>query len=209
MKKTIEEQVAEFCTKMWRTSGARFNAQRRMKYRNTMSVFSISVLSIYLIAITVFQKIYKISDICPDLDNHLTFISVVGAVFIIVISLIEWASDFSLKSDQLFHNANAIKDLRLQLEHGLSDEVNSQELTNTLAKARLVYENLTDGKNPNHEPIDDLYFRSHHKDEPGTPFIMTNTERRMVWLKWHFACYGFYLIILSLPLIILLALWKL
>jgi len=207
LKKTIEEQVAEFCTKMWRTSGARFNAQRRMKYRNTMSVFSISVLSIYLIAITVFQKIYKLSDICPDLDNHLTFISVVGAVFIIVISLIEWASDFSLKSEQLFENANDIKDQRLQLEQGLSEGLNSQELAALLTRVRQAYETLTNGNNPNHEPIDDLYFRAHHKNESSTPFNLTTTERVLAIIRWHFACNGLYIILLALPFLILYGLW--
>ncbi|MDZ4140463.1 MAG: SLATT domain-containing protein [Methylotenera sp.] len=204
--KTIEDEVTEFCTKMWRTSGARFNAQRRMRYRNTMSVFTISLLSLYLIAIAVSQKIYFLGDVCPDLDKNLTFISIVGAVFIIIISLIEWASDFSLKSDRLFENANTIKDNRLDLEQSLSKGLSSVELCAKLELASNHYKSLTNGNNPNHEPIDDLFFRAQNKSEPSKPFSLTRCERGFAYIRWYFACYGLYIIALTSPLLILLIL---
>ena len=188
---------------MWRTSGARFNCQRRMRYRNTLSAFTISILSVYLIAIGVFQKIYDISNSNPALDKHLTFIAIVGAVFIIVLSLIEWAGDFSVKAERLFENANKIKELRSKLDRLSTKGLSEKVLTSQFDKIAENYDQLTNGVTPNHDPIDDLLFRAQNPSEPQTAFQLTKPQRIWTYVRWYWTCYWIYTIALLSPIVTL------
>lgn len=198
---TIYEAAQVLRTKMWRTAGARFNCQRRMKYRDVTSSFTIAILSVYLIAISVAQKIYNVGQSNPALDNHLTFIAIVGAVFIIVISLIEWASNFSVRAERLFENATEINQQRARLERALIDGVPEGTLRSEFDAVSLEYGKLVDKHSPNHEPIDDLLFRSHNNTEPHPSFKMNWFYAMFIETIWVSATFGLYfLLLLALPL---------
>lgn len=198
---TLYEAAQVLRTKMWRTAGARFNCQRRMKYRDVTSSFTIAILSVYLIAISVAQKIYNVGQSNPALDNHLTFIAIVGAVFIIVISLIEWASNFSVRAERLFENATEINQQRARLERALIDGVPEGTLRSEFDAVSLEYETLVDKHSPNHEPIDDLLFRSHNNTEPHPSFKMNWFYAMFIETIWVSATFGLYfLLLLAFPL---------
>ena len=193
---TLYEAAQALRTKMWRTAGARFNCQRRMKYRDTISSFTIAILSVYLIAISVAQKIYNVGQHNPAFDNHLTFIAIVGSVFIIVVSLIEWAGGFSVRAEQLFENATEINLHRARLERALIDGVPVETLQSEFEAVSLEYEKLVDKHSPNHDPIDDLLFRSHSRTEPHPSFRMNWFYAMFIETKWLFATFGLYLLLL-------------
>lgn len=196
---TLNEAAQNLRTKMWRTAGARFNCQRRMKYRDTISSFTIAILSVYLIAISVAQKIYNVGKCYPDFDNHLTFIAIVGAVFIIVISLIEWASGFSVRAERLFENATEIKKLQARLERALIEGTPEQTLSSELEAVSLAYEHLVDKNSPNHDPIDDFLFRSQNRTEPHPSFQMNEFTAMWARGQWLMFTYGLYVILLIIP----------
>lgn len=196
---TLRETAENLRTKMWRTAGARFNCQRRMKYRDTTSSFTIAILSVYLIAISVAQKIYNVGECYPELDNHLTFIAIVGAVFIIVISLIEWASDFSVRAERLFENATEIKRLQARLERALIEDTPENILRSEFEVASLKYEHLVDKNSPNHDPIDDFLFRSQNRTEPHPSFAMNGFATMWARTLWLMFTYGLYVILLIIP----------
>ena len=193
---TLREAAENLRTKMWRTAGARFNCQRRMKYRDTTSSFTIAILSVYLIAISVAQKIYQLEQINPAFDTHLTFIAIVGAVFIIVISLIEWASNFSVRAERLFENATKINQQRARLERALIDGVPEATLRSEFEAVSLEYEKLADKNSPNHEPIDDLLFRSHNRRESHPSFQMNWFYAMFIETLWMSATFGLYFLLL-------------
>ena len=184
---------------MWRTAGARFNCHRRMKYRNTFSAFTIAILSVYLIAMAVYQKVYSTSQCNPTLDNHLTFISIVGAVFIIVLSLIEWASDFSVKADRLFENGNKIKGLRSKLEGALVEGTPDDTLKQIFEEVSQQYVELTDGSHPNHDPVDDYLFRAQNRNEPHAAFALNFFEAAWARIWWPIVTYWLYVTVLVMP----------
>lgn len=196
---TLNEAAQNLRTKMWRTAGARFNCQRRMKYRDTTSSFTIAILSVYLIAISVAQKIYNVGECYPDFDNHLTFIAIVGAVFIIVISLIEWASGFSVRAERLFENATEIKKLQARLERALIEGTPEQTLSSELEAVSLAYEHLVDKNSPNHDPIDDFLFRSQNRTETHPSFQMNEFTAMWARVQWLMFTYGLYVILLIIP----------
>jgi len=197
---TLYEAAEALRTRMWRTAGARFNCQRRMKYRNTTSSFTIAILSGYLIAISVAQKIYNIGECYPEFDNHLTFIAIVGAVFIIVISLVEWASEFSIRAERLFENATEIKKLQAKIERALVDGTPESELKSKFEEASLAYESLVDKNSPNQDPIDDFLFRSQNRKDPHPSFSMNGLEAVWARVLWVIFTYGLYGILLSIPI---------
>ena len=65
-------------TTVWRTAGARYNAARRLKRREFMSVLSLALLSSLSVAIAFLQRIYSPQGGTP-LDNYLTALQVVLA----------------------------------------------------------------------------------------------------------------------------------
>lgn len=203
---TRYDAANEFRTKMWRTAGARFNCHRRMKYRNTFSAFTIAILSVYLIAMTVYQKVYSISQSNPALDNHLTFISIIGAVFIIVLSLIEWASDFSVKADRLFENANKIRELRSKLENALVEGTQDSTLMQVFEEVSQRYGELTGGTHPNHDPVDDYLFRTQNRREPHPAFALSVFEAIWARIWWAIVTYWLYVTVLVMPVIFLVIL---
>lgn len=196
---TLRETADRLRTKMWRTAGARFNCQRRMKYRDTTSSFTIAFLSVYLIAISVAQKIYNVGECYPEFDNHLTFIAIVGAVFIIVISLIEWASDFSVRAKRLFENATEIKKLQGRLERALVEGLPEQALRSEFEAVSLEYEQCVDKNSPNHDPIDDFLFRAQNRTEPHPSFTMNWTMAFGARILWLMFTYGLYVFLLIIP----------
>jgi hypothetical protein len=196
---TLNEAAQNLRTKMWRTAGARFNCQRRMKYRDTTSSFTVALLSVYLIAISVAQKIYNVGERYPEFDNHLTFIAIVGAVFIIVISLIEWASNFSVRAERLFENATEIKKLQSRLERALIEGTPELTLSTELEAVSLDYEHFVDKNSPNHDPIDDFLFRSQNRSDPHPSFKMNGFTAKWALVQWLLFTYGLYVILLILP----------
>lgn len=200
---TLYEAAQALRTKMWRTAGSRFNCQRRMKYRDTTSSFTIAILSGYLIAISVAQKIYNVGEHHPEFDNHLTFIAIVGAVFIIVISLVEWASDFSVRAKRLFENATEIKKLQAKIERALVESAPETLLKSEFEDVSRAYENLVDKNSPNHDPIDDFLFRSQNRKEPHPSFTMNAIEAGWARFLWLIFTYGLYVTLLSIPVVTL------
>lgn len=193
---TLREAANELRTKMWRTAGSRFNCQRRMKYRDTTSSFTISILSIYLIAISVAQKVYNVGQNHPDIDSHLTFIAIVGAVFIIIISLIEWAVQYSVRADRLFENATEIKKLHGRLERVLIEGSSEITLKNEFETIWSDYEKLVDKNSPNHDPVDDFLFRAQNRREDHPSFQMNNYQAVWAWIWWGMASFGLYVALL-------------
>jgi uncharacterized membrane protein len=193
---TLRESADDLRTKMWRTAGSRFNCCRRMKYRDTTSTATISMLSIYLIAISVAQKIYNVGHEHPDIDNHLTFIAIIGAVFIIIISLIEWAGNYSVRAERLFENATEIKKLQARIERALIDGTPESILKSEFESAGHDYEQLVDKNSPNHDPVDDSLFIAQNRTESHPSFRINFFQAWSARIWWMMASFGLYIALL-------------
>lgn len=189
--------------RMWRTAGARFNAYRRMKRCNNLSAFTIAMLSIYAVTISVCQIRYDLGTENPILDKNLTIISVVGSLFIVAVSLIEWAKDFSIKADRLLDNATQITNLRTELQFFLATNQNGS-LTQGVDNIRKAYDRLTDGDSPNHEPLDDLMFRAQNYSDPNPKFEMHGFQAFLVRSWCHLLAYWFYISAILIPPVVVI-----
>lgn len=182
--------LLELQTKAWRTSGARYNAARRLKGRDWFATFSIAMFSATGVALAVIQKVYGF-EANSSVDRYVTVLSVAIGLFVIVISLIEWGFSGAVKADVLHRNAEQLNRLQLEIAQTLSSEAVVDSVVVT--KLRERYEEIKDGCSCNHEPCDDALFRSRQRLSPefldahGKPkigcFMARLTELIALWNK--------------------------
>jgi hypothetical protein len=147
-------------TQAWRTSGARYNAARRLKRRDWLATFSIAMFSAIGIALAVVQKVY-VQKSTPELDSYITVVSACIGLFVLVISLIEWGTSGSVKADTLHHNAELLNQFQRKIDQDLATP---RELGEAIVTARREeYEEIKAGCPHNHEPVDDMLFRAQQR----------------------------------------------
>ena len=199
--KNLNDYLSDLQTSAWRTSGARFNAARRLELHDWTGTFSIAMFSAIGVGITILQKIYAFP---PEsiIDNYLTSLSVFIGIFVIIISLIEWGSNSRVVSEGLYKNATELNQLHREvgqiIANGVSD--NLQHSNAAVTSLREKYELIKSSCPFNHKPIDDLLFRVAYRnskeflDKDGKPTIGW-THARYISLKgfilnnWYFGTF--------------------
>lgn len=96
--------------KMWQTKGARFNGHARLHRRHWMSIGATSVLSCYLVGISLYQLTFE-SNIPQTGLKLLSVANVVVSVFLIMITLLESARNYGHDAERMHENALAISKL--------------------------------------------------------------------------------------------------
>lgn len=160
------QYLASLRTDAWRTSGARFNAARRLKIRDWFATFSIAMFSAIGVGLVVFQKVYAVP-VGGSVDKFLTVLSVFLGLFVIVISLIEWGAAGGKKAEVLHRNAEQLNEFQRKLQQLLAEEADGSIFeSERVSKLRLEYESIKSECAHNHEPIDDVLFVSGHRLSP-------------------------------------------
>jgi hypothetical protein len=161
----------------WCTSGARYNAARRLKRRDWFATFSIAMFSAIGIAIAVVQKVY-LPKASSDLDNYLTVAAVCIGLFVIVISLIEWGFSAAAKADALYRNAELLNRHQRKVAQVLaaSDHLGESAVTNL----REEYEAIKDSCPYNHEPVDHRLFLAQQRF--SVEYLDGDHKPTMSWL---------------------------
>lgn len=188
----MKEYLQSLRTQAWRTSGARYNAGRRLKRRELFSTVSLGMFSALSIAVAFLQRIYTAPAGTP-LDNYLTALSVCLGVFLLAISLMEWGAANGAKADTLHRNAEDLNAFQRKLAQRLAQiDAGTELIWDNVEELRNEYEIIKGRCSHNHEPLDDLLFRAAHRasDEflrpVGEPAV-GDWEARWVALRWHFS----------------------
>ncbi|MBD8633717.1 SLATT domain-containing protein [Oxalobacteraceae sp. CFBP 8755] len=196
-------------TDVWRTSSARYNAARRLRRRELFATVSLALLSSLTVAIAFIQRIYAPPS--SQADNYLTALSGFLGVFLLTISLVEWGAKTGATAEALHQNAEKLNDLQRKI--GLKTGLLSSGGTMTWNEVDALadeYKLLKAECRFNHEPIDDAYFKAHHRNAPeflinGNPAM---SERQAFWYAtrwkissiWYFTGLWFIVLGLALPL---------
>jgi hypothetical protein len=154
--------LEELATTVWRTSGTRYNAARRLKRRELVSIASLSFFSAFTIVIAFIQRVLVTAE-SPALDNYLSVLSMCLGLFILVLTLIEWGAGCALKADVLHRNAEELNVLQRKIWYCI--KINGEAGNNDSSFAcvdgfREDYEDIKAKCQYNHEPIDDSFFRA-------------------------------------------------
>jgi SMODS and SLOG-associating 2TM effector domain family 5 len=176
-------------TDAWRTSNGRYDAARRLKRRDILATFSISMFSALTIAIAFFQKLYGLQ---PSgwLDKYLTAFTVCLGICILVISLIEWGVSNGVRGAALHRNAEELNYFQRELSQKLAEIASTGTISiNDVDTAREKYDQIKRSCEHNHSPIDDWHVRAIRRlspefcDTSGRP-IMSWIEAQRIRLAW-------------------------
>jgi SMODS and SLOG-associating 2TM effector domain family 5 len=139
--------------KMWQTKSARFNAHMRLQRRHWLSIAATSILSCYLVGISLFQLAFE-SSISPTERSLLSVTNIVVSVFLIVITLLENARNYGDEGERMRENAQAISKLYNKFQALTVTEADKQR-----DKFAQAYSDLLIDAKLNHKDIDRNLFR--------------------------------------------------
>lgn len=166
--------IKELRISAWATSSARFNAARRLKLRDLFAAFSIALFSSIGIGLAVMQKTYAVKADSAG-DRYLTLLAVCIGLFVLVISLVEWAAGNTLRADSLHRNAEDLNTLQRKIQQRVAFVDDGQTLLmSDVDNLRAEYETLKAKCPYNHESIDYRYFLAVHRFSPE--FLDTNKK---------------------------------
>ena len=162
MEKEKERDYADkFLRTLWITKGARFEAHRRLMARHTYSVFTIAILSIYVIGASLISLMYQDTLQASDI-KFINLFTVLTSVFILVVSIYESGRDYVTRAELMLRCGQNITELHSEVDYkkkqGLLELDNFQPYIDR-------YHNIMREYNENHENIDYKYFVTHHKKE--------------------------------------------
>lgn len=150
---------------------ARFAAAERLERKHTVSLFSLSMVSLYFVGLSMWQVIYA-STLDEGANRLITLVSIMSSVFTLVIALIEAMNDYKMKAYHMHNCALAVNDLyqELKLVEG-SDAGVVQDF-------RRRYNEAVRGCPFNHARID---------------YLMARAEQATAWEDrvWARLCYAF------------------
>lgn len=184
-------------TTAWRTSGARYNASRRLKRRELFSTVSLALFSAIIIIIAVVQRLYAapIQDI-DGLDNLLTALSIGMGLFILIFTLMEWGSASGLKAYILHRNAEDLNALQSKIGHMVAKNKTAQYVLLNWDEAellRLEYEKIKGQCTENHIPTDDEYFLITKRHSLEFKYLnLKKLKITLTWLKWNLSSVWYY-----------------
>jgi len=168
---------------------ARFNAAERFERKNTLSMFSMSVVSLYFVGLSVWQVIY--AQLLDEPTNRLiTLVSIMSSIFTLVLALIESMNDYKIKAHHMHACALAVNDLYHEFKLGPpGDDGRVQEF-------RKRYNEIVRGCPLNHARVD---------------YLMAQAERNVQWpeklwvrLRYAWDVYALYGAALVIPPLVLL-----
>jgi hypothetical protein len=169
---------------------ARFNAAERLERKHTLSLFSMSMVAMYFVGLSVWQAIYA-----PTLDEStnrlITLVSIMSSVFSLVLALIESMNDYRMKAYHMHACALAVNDLYHELKLiGPADAAHLQAF-------RERYNSAVRGCPYNHAHVDYLMAKAEAGDAP---------LQHRLWAQLRHAAdvYALYGIALIVPPLVLL-----
>ena len=175
---------------MHTVKAARFNAAERLERKHALSLFAMSMVSLYFVGLSVWQAVYA-----PMLDEAanrlITLVSIMSSIFSLVLALIESMNDYRMKAHHMHACALAVNDLYHELKLMRPSDVGH------LQEFRQRYNAAVRRCPYNHASVDHLVARA----ERGAGW----TDRLWAQLRYAFdvyALYGFALI--APPLVLIL-----
>jgi hypothetical protein len=112
---TTEMRAAEQLLRAMHTvKSARFNAADRLERKYILSLFALSMVSLYFVGLSVWQAVY--APLITEAGNRLlTLVSIMSSIFTLVLALIDSMNDYKMKSYHLHACALQVNDLYQEL----------------------------------------------------------------------------------------------
>lgn len=180
---------------MWITKHSRYNASDRLKKKHLLSIYTISILSVYVVTLSLLNKYGFMVENCQIYE----LLSVASAIFILVLSLTEASKNYIVASERLFISGNEIRDLLDELKkYSNKSDADISGIEAISAK----YSHVLKVCGENHETVDfDLLRAQRTADFKGMNWFYALWFR----VKFFLNIYWFYFTLIVLPP---LSFWK-
>lgn len=183
---SVEARAAEQLTETMRVvKAARFNAAARLERKQSVSLFTQSMVALYFVGLAVFQAVY-IGQIPLETDKLMTFIQLVSSVFTLMLGLLEAMNDYKMKAHHLHNCALAVSELAQELKISRSTDVE------TVQAFRRRYNEALRVCPVNHARIDYLFAKLE-----GTR--VSTLDRCGLTARYAIDVYGLYALFLAVP----------
>jgi hypothetical protein len=175
---------------MHTVKSARFTAAERLERKNLMSVFALSMVSLYFVGLSVWQVIYGAS-LSEPANRLVTLVSIMSSICTLVLALIDSMNEHKIKAHHMHACALSVNDLLQELRALQTADVA------TVQEFRRRYNEVVRGCPVNHARVD---------------YLMARAERGGRWetkawarLRYTLDVYGLYgACLLGPPLVLLL-----
>ncbi|MCC7250598.1 SLATT domain-containing protein [Hyphomicrobium sp.] len=164
---------------------ARFNAATRLEQKQTVSLFTQSMVALYFVGLAVWQAVY-FGQIDDQTNRLITFVQLVSSVFTLILGLLEATNDYKMKAHHLHNCALTVSELAQELRIARpSDAAEVQEF-------RRRYNEALRACPANHARIDFLCAKLESK-------AAGRAERITLGLRYVLDIYGLYALFLAVP----------
>jgi hypothetical protein len=182
--------------KLWITKGSRFIANRRLIARHKWSIYTVGVLSVYVIILGMADGFQLNIGISSDIS---TFATTAMTVIILIFSQLELSKEYSVKARE-FHLcgleiAELYNELRwVKTNEAIKDKTKKvKDISDRYSAVLRRYEN--------HDDIDRLVFHTTYPEYFGL-------KRRiiaMIWFRYYSKTYASYHIAAATPIVVYFA----
>lgn len=163
---------------IWKTRGARFVAHANYLKQNKASNFTIAVLSVYVIVMSLFF-------ISPSLSakistGDLSLITLAASLLTLIFSQIESSKDYKLKAEKLHKNAIELSDIYHESQALLYSDGDLDKRYEDAQNISKRYNSIIQKCDENHNDYDYRYFlASNWTDED-----IELTKRQARWIRF-------------------------
>jgi SMODS and SLOG-associating 2TM effector domain family 5 len=175
---------------MHTVKAARFNAAERLERKHLISVFALSMVSLYFVGLSVWQTIYAAS-LDAATNQLVTLVSIMSSICTLVLALIDSMNDYKIKAHHMHACALDVNDLLQELRLLQTSD------TGVVQDFRRRYNEVVRGCPYNHTRVD---------------YLMARAERKVPWeakvwahLRYALDVYGLYgACLIGPPMVLLL-----
>jgi hypothetical protein len=107
--------VEQLLTAMRTIKAARFSAAERLERKHALSLFAMSMVSLYFVGLSVWQAVYA-PTLGEAANRLITLVSIMSSIFSLVLALIESMNDYRMKAHHMHACALAVNDLYHELK---------------------------------------------------------------------------------------------
>ena len=199
LDKNTEEYIQKISDSLWITRCSRWNAFRRLKNQSQLSVFSISLLSVFGIAVPIIQ-IFIDSSKCYSINKLYTLVSILLSIFILVLSILEGSKNHNIKAEILKNNAIEISSLHKKIKFlnyrlkQVDCEEKQQKIIRQIVKYYEKYDDSIKLCPENHETEDYLLFQAQKYKDFDKEWLWS--IRICIWLRIKYYWLYFTLVII-------------
>ena len=154
---------------MIKTAACRFAANDRLKAHHNASLWTITFFSMGLIAIPLVETFGLKTNFS---SNYTSFIQVVLAIVILVISVLLNMTNFSVRAEKMHQCALSVNTLARKVHRHLNDKSSAAKYEDLVKE----YDNILQ-RIENHSRVDYLYAKKHLSSHYNNPWYFAYTAR--------------------------------